>query len=136
MKLDLKEWINKITTMFTVSQTQTFTACGKNWEFRKIGNIVFLDASADIRTASSGMNTIGTLPVGMRPTYVQRIHIGNSTYGHFLQISPSGLVQFYAISAITSAQNNSFSTSFIVGGVVRSLLKALKPLTLRRGWAI
>lgn len=116
MKLDLKEWINKITTMFTVSQTQTFTACGKTWIFRRIGNIVFLDAPADISTASSGGNTIGTLPIGMRPTYQQIIHIGNSTYGHFLTIYPSGLVQFYATSAISSAQNNSFSTSYIVGG--------------------
>lgn len=116
MKLDLKEWIAKITTMFTVSQTETFTACGKAWVFRRIGNIVFLDAPADISTASSGGNTIGTLPIGMRPTYQQRVHIGNSTYGHFLTIYPSGLVQFYATTAISSAQNNAFSTSFIVGG--------------------
>lgn len=116
MKLDLKEWIDKITKMFTVSQVQEFTACGKVWTFRRIGNVVFLDAPEDIRTASSGFNTIGTLPTGMRPTYYQRIHIGNSTRGDFLQISTTGLVQYYATSAISSALNSSFSTSFIVGG--------------------
>lgn len=128
MKLDLKELVNKITSAFTVSQTQEFTACGKTWTFRRVGSVVYLDAPADIRTASQGLNTIGTLPIGMRPSYIQRLHIGNSTIGHFLQISPSGLVQLYAISAITAAQNCSFSTSFIVGGYyVAQLLQGFWP---------
>lgn len=116
--LNVKNTLAKVIAMFTVSQTQTFTACGKNWAFRRIGNIVFLDAPDDIRTASSGHNTIGTLPVGMRPKYNQRIHAGNNNEFQFVQINPSGVVQFYTSSAVTSAQNNSFSTSFIaeVGG--------------------
>ena len=132
--LDLKKQIAKLNGMFTISQTHTFTACGKDWYFRRIGNVVYFDSPADIRSAASGVTTLGTLPIGMRPKYIQRLHVGNSNAFQFVQINPSGVVQFYTSAAVTSAQNNSFSTSFIaeVGGVVRKLLKALQSLSYRK----
>ena len=99
--------------VFTVAETQSFTFGGKSWVFRRIGRIVFVEATGDIRSASAGTNTIGTLRESMRPDYTQRIGISNSTTGEFLNIYTNGGVYLYMPTAVTSARNNSFNGCYI-----------------------
>lgn len=99
--------------VFTVAETQSFTFGGKSWVFRRIGRIVFVEATGDIRSASAGTNTIGTLRESMRPDYTQRIGIANSTTGEFLNIYTNGGVYLYMPTAVTSARNNSFNGCYI-----------------------
>ena len=108
-----KKAITEIAKMFKVVETQSFTFGGKSWVFRRIGNIVFVEATDDIRTASAGTNTIGTLRESMRPDYTQRIGIANSTRGEFLNIYTNGGVYLYMPTATTSARNNSFCGRYI-----------------------
>ena len=109
--------------MFKVAETQSFSYGGKTWTFRRIGKVVFIEASSDIRSASAGTNTIGTLRESMRPDYMQRYGIANSTTGEFLNISTTGLVTLYMPVAVTSAKNNSFDGCYIAGGVLLKWLK-------------
>ena len=102
--------------VFTIAETQSFTFGGKSWVFRRIGRIVFVEATGDIRTASAGTNTIGTLRESMRPDYTQRIGIANTTTGEFLNIYTNGVVYLYMPVAVTSARNNSFNGCYIAGG--------------------
>ena len=118
--LDIKKLLTKITDLLRVTETETFTALTKTWTFRRIGNIVFMDAPADSRNVVAGYNAIGTLSASMRPTIQQRIAIGNaSNVAAFLEISTNGVVQFYSAQASSGARNCSLSTSFIRGGVLR-----------------
>lgn len=126
MKLKLKklmaEVLRRLIEYTSVVETQTITACGKSWTFRRMGNIVFIDAPNDIRTASAGFTTIGTLRASMRPGYYMQMQAGNIGGSDMrLIISEGGTVQFYTPSAISSAANCSFSGySYIVGGVLRN----------------
>lgn len=124
-----KKAITEIAKMFKVAETQSFSYGGKTWTFRRIGKVVFIEASSDIRSASAGTNTIGTLRESMRPDYLQRYGIANSTTGEFLNISTTGLVTLYMPMAVTSARNNSFDGCYIAGGGVLlkgSIFKALR----------
>ena len=117
MKLDLKEWVNKVTDALRVTQTQKFTACGKTWNFRRIGKVVYFDAPNDITSASAGLNLLGTLPSGMIPDYPQRVCLGNNaTATRFVQIGNDGKVYLYTSTAISSAMNGSCSSTYVVGG--------------------
>lgn len=92
-----------------VYQSQVFTALGKTWYFRKVGRIVYIDAPTDLTSASSGVNAIGTLPAGMRPSAPVYLHSGNNTADFRLIISTDGTVQLYAPTAVSGATNCSFS---------------------------
>ena len=93
----------------------TFAKLSKNWTFRRIGKVVFLEAPADSKNVVAGMNTIGTLPTSMRPISLLRVGIGNgASTSAFLQIGTDGVVQFYSAQAAASARNCSISTSFVV----------------------
>ena len=99
-----------------VFQSQTFTALGKVWYFKRVGQIVYIDAPADATSSSSGYNTIGTLPVGMRPSIPLYLHSGNNTADFRLVVNTSGVVQLWAPYAMSSAYNCSFSGySYIAG---------------------
>ena len=118
--LNVKKLLTKITDSLRVTETEEFTALAKTWTFRRIGNIVFMDAPADSKNVVAGYNAIGTLSASMRPTIGQRIAIGNShNIAAFLEISTDGTIRFYSAQASSGARNCSLSTSFIRGGVLR-----------------
>lgn len=115
--LDIKKMLTKLSNMVRVTETQVFTYGSKNWQFRRIGKIVFIEASNDIRSATQGVNIIGTLRESMRPEYGYRVHIANSTVGAFLSVETTGTVSLYMPAAVSSASNNSFCGCYIaVGG--------------------
>lgn len=115
--LDVKKLLTKILKALMVSQTVTLTAYNKQWIFRKVGCVVFFDAPNDGKGFPSGSCTIGTLPVGMRPTYTQRINIGNnSNVMRFVNIDASGAVTMYNNTAYPNAVNCAVSSAFIAGG--------------------
>ena len=100
------------------TKIQTFTALGKDWRFRKIGRVVYVDAAADVSSASAGSTSIGTLDADMRPTYTVNIPCGNmSNYMRFLIINPNGNVSVYTSTAISSATNFSFQGSYLANSL-------------------
>ena len=115
--LDIKKLLTKILQALTVSQTVTFTAYNKPWIFRKVGRVVFFDAPNDGWGFPAGTCTIGTLPVGMRPMYAQRVNVGNNSNAfRFINIEASGVVTMYNNTAYSSAVNCAVSSAFIAGG--------------------
>lgn len=98
-----------------VGKTQTFTALGKDWTFRRIGSVVYLDAPADISNCPSGLNSIGTLDADMRPTINVYARVQNNTINAFATINSLGEVYVYSPTAISTATNFAFSTVFIAG---------------------
>lgn len=137
--LDIKKWMAKVSarlnTHTKVVETQTMTALGKTWTFRRIGNVVWLDAPNDSTGVVAGSNTIGTLNLSMRPAITQYIAPGNVDVGAsgFLIIDGNGPVRFYSWAAASAARNCGFSTSFIVGGVLlNSIFKAFSRFTSSR----
>lgn len=126
--LDVKKLLAKTLQAFTVSQTVTFTAYNKPWIFRKVGCVVFFDAPNDGKGFPAGTCTIGTLPVGMRPTYTQRINLRNDSKAfRFVNIEPSGAVTMYNNTAYSSAVNCAVSSAFIAGGGVLHNLFTVNP---------
>lgn len=114
VKAVIKKLIYKILGMLTVSSTHTITACGKPWYFNKVGRTVYFDAPNDIQSASAGVNNLGTLPQEFRPQVQQRIGCGNrASWNAFVQISTNGEFILYTPSAITSASNGGFSTTYL-----------------------
>ena len=115
--LDIKKMLTKLSNMVRVTESQVFTYGGKDWRFRRIGKIVFVEASSDIRNATQGVNTIGTLRETMRPEYtVYRLHVANSTVGAFLSVELNGTVTVYMPAAVSSASNNAFCGCYIAKG--------------------
>lgn len=114
MKLDLKEWIAKVST----TETQTITAVGKVWKFTRIGNVVYVDASSDSNASiSGGLTLLGTLNASMRPQYNVYLKCTNWNDDVRLMIDPNGAVNLYIPYSISGTHNLGFSGySFIVGG--------------------
>lgn len=83
----------------------TMTFGDKNWQFRKLGKLVVVNAYGDIKSASAGTNTVGTLPTEYRPAYQVILGIANDTAKRFLSISTAGVVNFYTPTAISTATN-------------------------------
>lgn len=135
--LDVKKLLTKILLRLNnytkVVETQTITALNKTWVFRRIGNIVFIDASSDMSgTVPAGFTNIGTLNASLRPSYNVYLKCTNTNADIRLYVYPSGVVTFYHPTATSGATNCGFSGySFIAGGgyFITSLL-----LTLVRGW--
>ena len=97
-------------------QNVTFTACGKTWSFNRIGKVVYIDAPTDVSSAVAGMNVLGTLPTGMRPSFPLQLHTGNNTNDFRLTIGTDGVTQFYTPYAISGGTNCCFSGySYIAG---------------------
>lgn len=104
-----------------VTKTQSFTYNNKTFSFRKVGAIVFVDASGDINGIPQGVTNIGTLDADMRPNYTQRYRAANdlAAENRFLGIEPDGKVYLYSSVAKAGATNNSFSGfAFIARGGV------------------
>lgn len=119
--LDLKKWMTKVSDSIktlTYSQSQTITALGKWWVFRRIGNVVYVDAPNDSTSSVvAGTNTIGTLNTGLRPSNVQYLKCTNIDADVRLIINTNGVVQLYSSTAWSGAHNCGFSgMSYIVGG--------------------
>lgn len=92
-----------------------FTVCGKKWHVQKRGCFAYFNAPEDITSAPAGFTEITTLPDGWAPEIMQRIGPGNNpTAFMFVEINTSGLIRFYTSTAISTATNASFSTSWIV----------------------
>lgn len=90
-----------------------FNACGKYWYFRKRNGIVYVLAPNDVTSASSGVNSIGTLPVGWRPELTVILTCANFTNSNcWLTITTAGVVSLYTSVAISSARNAAFSGSY------------------------
>lgn len=117
--LIVKALILKILDPLRITETETFTALGKTWTFRKIGCVVYMDAPSDSTNVVAGYNSIGILPESMRPDVQQRLAVGNGyNLNAFLEITTSGVVRMYSGVASSAARNCSFSTAFISGGGV------------------
>lgn len=120
--LDIKKLLTKILLRLNnytkVAETQTFTHLGKSWTFRRIGNIVFVDAPNDMSgTVAAGSTNIGTLNASLRPGYNVYLKCTNVNADVRLLIYPSGQITFYHPTATSGATNCGFSGySFIVGG--------------------
>lgn len=120
----LKEYMTELTTALSnliaktkVTETQTFTACGKVWTFRRIGNVVWFDAPNDGSGIAAGNNSIGTLRESMRPGYTVRLPIANMTQTlNFVNITTAGVITLYSTAASSGARNCATSGSYIVGG--------------------
>ena len=108
--------VNELNSKITPSSV-TFSFGGKTWYFYKINRIVVVIAPSDIRSASSGNNTIGTLPAAYRP--FASIYLGVQNAGSdnqrkcFLIVNPNGDVVFYSPVAITTAQNCGITGCYI-----------------------
>ena len=135
--VDIKKLLTKILLRFNnytkVAETQTFTALNKSWKFRRIGNVVYVDASSDANgSIPAGTSSIGTLPASMRPENNVYLKCTNNNADWRLYIAPSGAVTFYHPTATSGAVNCGFSGySFIAGGgyCINALLS-----TIERWW--
>lgn len=106
--------------------------------FYKQGNVVTFTSPHDFKQlAQNVFETIGTLPAGFRPPREIYTRVANTNNLIRIVVAPNGNVQAYnSGSAITTNSNGAFSGAYIVmGGVVRRILNALKPLSFERGWA-
>ena len=131
MKANLKETIchilQRLNAYTKVVETQTFTALGKPWVFRRIGNVVYIDAPLDSDASiSAGVNTIGTLGASMRPAHNTYLKCTNINDDVRLFIFPDGTVSLYTPYAWSGLHNCGFSgMSYIVGGVLRNPVIAI-----------
>ena len=105
-----------LTTHTFFAQTDAYIslhACGKYWCFRKRNGIVYVLAPNDVTSASSGSNSIGTLPVGWRPEATVVLACANYISANcWLIITAAGTVSFCTSVAISSARNAAFSGSY------------------------
>ena len=120
MKLDLKEWINKVGNWITLNRIQTVTMSGTT-----NGNgAIYLSSlpSNDVTVLTITVTSGGVNYFGLPFKY------NNSTW----------YAKILDWQNLVSQNNKAVSLKiwYVVGGVVRKLLKALKPLTLGRGWAV
>lgn len=116
MKLDLKEWINKVMTSCVKSETFTANADGNG----------FIQCPTSLN---------GRIPIYAETT--------TGVYGtHYFFRNPPATTNHFSVrfknwnDAVLWASTTVTVTVWYVGGVVRKLIKALKPLTLGRGWAV
>lgn len=132
--LDVKKLLAKIMLRLNnytkVVETQTFTALNKQWRFRRIGNVVYVDSPSDASgSVPAGTSSIGTLTASMRPDNNVYLKCTNNNADWRLYIAPSGAVTFYHPTATSGAINCGFcGYSFIVGGVLHNrIIKAFMP---------
>ena len=106
-------WIKQPTRAELDPTIKSFSACGKDWYFIKIGKIVLVSATRDISSASAGVNSIGTLEAGWRPYQDIKLRPQNSTANAWLQIDHNtGEISYYASSAVSAPSNCSISGSY------------------------
>lgn len=102
--------------------------------YSKVGQIVYLNLYNNELQITSGWKNIGKLPEGFRPTsLVSTSGSSRNSNGYEIQVQANGNVFINSNSNYTWV---SLTFSFVVGGVIRSLLKALQSLAFRteRGW--
>lgn len=102
--LNIKKLLTQILLQMAVKST-SLTALGKTWYFYRIGRIGIVQAFGDMRTASSGTNSVGTLSAEFRPVFSSYFGVQNSTANMFLIMAPAGTVNFYSDRAVSSATN-------------------------------
>lgn len=88
----------------------SYTFGDKTWWFYKVDRIVVVIAPHDVKSASSGVNTVtANLPAEYRPFAQVYFGVQNAQNDNqrkcFLTVSPTGTVGFYTPVAISSAQN-------------------------------
>ena len=96
----------------------SYTFGDKTWWFYKVDRIVVVIAPHDVKSASSGMNTVTeNLPAEYRPFTQIYFGIQNAQNDNprrcFLSVSANGTVSFYAPVAISSAQNCGIAGCYI-----------------------
>lgn len=108
-----KNWVKKPARAELDPTIKSFSACGKDWFFIKIGKIVLVSATRDISSASAGSNSIGTLEAGWRPYQDIKLRPQNSTANAWLAIDHNtGEISYYTSSAVSAASNCSISGSY------------------------
>ena len=123
MKLDLKEWINKVNSLGkygtqTVISDFPFTAT-------KDGMVIVVCSVPSASSSYFYINEDGL-------AHARGCSTGGLAYSVCFPVIKG---RSYTISA-RSNSNPYIKFYPFMGGVVRKLLKALKPLTLGRGWAV
>lgn len=97
-------------TNISYKQSQTITALGKQWIFRRIGSVVYVDAPGDSNASiSAGMNTVGTLNTGLWPTnpvYLKCTNINDDV--RLIIDNTTGAIKLYAPYAWSGAHNCAF----------------------------
>lgn len=140
MKLDLKEWINKIIAFIKGDNGAWTSVNGDYLRKTKRSGIVHIQgqSSGTVTLYGGSWGNLATLPNGYRPSETVNFIVFDRNHLQPLwgQVLTTGVVRVYCDTNQT-CNYWEYSASFpVVGGVVRKLLKALKPLTLGRGWAV
>lgn len=132
--LDVKKWIAKVTNSVKnlLYDSGVKNVYGAYCQYRKRGNVVHVwGFSNDWNIATGGYRALTTLPSEARPSANFTFPCG--ALGGDAQITcriqPDGLVYLYSTKTTSYW---TFSTCYVVGGVVRRLLKALQSLSYRK----
>ena len=135
MKLDLKEWINKIMSVMQSRPSWTYVGdvywWANTWTVPDNGYL-------EIFIEPSGANWNWYISDSSCPdTGWSHRYSGNrqATQSHIIPVKKGAVLKTANMSGIGTAHCYYYKLN-VVGGVVRKLLKALKPLTLGRGWAV
>ena len=135
MKLDLKEWVKK-----------TVALCNKPLTYVTLSKSVSITAGTTLsvswsNVAPSGYKMVGLNCYTVAGTYSEYLalnmwNVSNSNNAFEIKLralTTSSTVTVNVYCYVLCLKEELYNT---VGGVVRRLLKALKPLTLERGWAV
>lgn len=127
MKLDLKEWISKATKQFGIvmprvaSFTESYT--------------LYANTARTVTITPANLGLSGVIDPLLVTVTSENARYNNWFMDNSEYIGGTGInIRFYS----PTARTEKITVKLLyrqVGGVVRKLLKALKPLTLGRGWA-
>ena len=119
MKLDLKAWISKVTTLLqSLSYTNSETVYLDYCKVKRVGNVVNVwgQSTGGWSTTAGQYRALTTLPTWARPSHevVDTVEAyGNQQYQISIQITTSGTVNFYCGDATSWWRYN---VTYIVGG--------------------
>ena len=130
MKLDLKEWIAKM-----LSNTLMRDDITTEWKAVTVSRTIPANTTGyvDVNITKSGYTPLGIIEFSGSGT-------GRLSWADWYLTSNYTVARLYYFNNTSGSTTlNSLGVTVLykkVGGVVRKLLKALKPLTLERGWAV
>lgn len=95
----------------------TYSAWGKQWLFRRVGKLVFVESGEDGTNAVAGYETVATLPSRFAPKEtkyqpIQNLHQNAGYYG-WAQIYATGVFRVYISVAKSSAFNAAISFCYL-----------------------
>ena len=114
-------WEKLVTESDLEVTTATITKFGKDFNFKRAGNVVTLYSPYDIYPSAeepinAGDNFIGTLNSDFRPLYSVTAPLGNNRLNEaiWLKINTNGDMFLYSSSALASAHNGAFTISYVI----------------------